>query len=367
MSRRLVVSAVNFTEGGPLTVLREFVDAACSVLSSDWEIIVFAHDRHLLSATRPRVIEIPYAKRSWARRLWVEWYEFGRHARALQPHLWVSLHDISPNVGRTPQAVYCHNPAPFFRPRLRDAFFEPTGLLFALGYGWLYRINIKRNRSVVVQQSWLRDEFRKWTKGRTEIIVAHPSAALAVDGGPTCRKCNGAATFLYPALPRPFKNIELVCRAVEELEKIDSWHSEVILTVEGNENRYARWLKKRFGTLRTVRFMGRQSREQMQHWYARAHCLVFPSRMETWGLPITEAQQHRLPMFVADVPYARETVGNYAAVDFVDVNDYRDLGEKLLAFQQGRFVFSPALTQQPTQPFVSDWAGLVRRLIATAA
>ena len=36
----MVVSAVNFTEGGPLTVLREFVAAACETLPLEWNIVV---------------------------------------------------------------------------------------------------------------------------------------------------------------------------------------------------------------------------------------------------------------------------------------------------------------------------------------
>jgi glycosyltransferase involved in cell wall biosynthesis len=363
--RCLVVSAVNFTEGGPLTVLKEFVDSACSVLTADWDIVVFVHDRRLLSATRPRLIEIPYAKGSWIRRLWVEWYEFRGHARILQPDLWVSLHDISPNVGSVPQAVYCHNPAPFFRLRLRDALFEPTVLFFRLGYAWLYRINIKRNRAVIVQQSWLRDEFRKWVEKPTEIIVAHPAAASDTDSRRGWRKtAKGPATFFYPALPRALKNHELLCRAVEQLEAHTPWRSQVILTVDGTENRYARWLKARYGRLRTVRFVGRQSSVQMQERYAEADCLVFPSRMETWGLPITEARRHQLPMFVADLPYAKETVGSYHAVDFIDVDDDDALARKLLAFQDGDLQFRPTFSGPPEQPFASDWTGLIRMLVS---
>jgi glycosyltransferase involved in cell wall biosynthesis len=366
--RCLVISAVNFTEGGPLTVLREFVDAACRVLPVEWEIVVFVHDRQLLANDRPQLIEIPYAKRSWLRRLWVEWHEFRGHARRLCPDLWVSLHDITPNVGRVPQAVYCHNPAPFLRVRLRDAFFEPSVLLFRLFYSLLYRINIKRNRAVVVQQEWLRGEFRRWVSKPTAVIVAHPQPPRE-PGRRAVRAAgrSGRAAFLYPSLPRAYKNLELLCRAVEHLEADPAWRSEVVLTVAGTENRYAKWLLGRFGALRTLRFVGRQSREQMQLRYAEADCLLFPSRLETWGLPISEAKQHGLPMFVADLPYAKETVGSYAQVEFIDVNDHRALGRKLLAFQEGTFVFKPAHSARPEAPFVSDWEGLVAILTGMTA
>ena len=358
--RCLVISGVNFTEGGPLTVFRDFVEAACRVLPNEWQIVVFAHDVNVLNAQRARVIAMPYAKQSWLRRLWVEWHEFSRYARQLEPDLWVSMHDMSPWVGRVPQVVYCHNPAPFLRVRPMDPIFEPSLLLFRLAYSWLYRINIRKNLAVVVQQSWLRDEFRKWVGNTTEIIVAHPTTS--VTGAPPAAqrvRRSGPATFLYPALPRAFKNCELLCRAAQHLEKDASWESSLILTIDGTENRYGGWLKRRFGSLATVRFAGRQTREQMQQRYQEADCLLFPSRLETWGLPISEAKQYGLPMLVADLPYAKESVGNYPRAEFFDVDDYRSLAAKLLAFQRGTLQFRSASRPAPEPPFAADWASLI--------
>jgi glycosyltransferase involved in cell wall biosynthesis len=362
VDRRLVISAVNPTDGGTFTVLREFVDAACRILPSEWEIIVFVHDRRLLDASRARLIEIPSAKKRWLLRMWTEWYRFRRYARELHPDLWVSLHDTSPSVGVVPQAVYCHNPNPFFATRVRDVLFQPTQLVFRVAYKWIYKINLKRNRAIIVQQSWLRDEFRKWVDERTAIIVAHPAAAAAgrvADHG----ALRGSRTFLFPTLPRPFKNVELICRAVQELERQPSWNGEVILTLDGTENRYARWLKRRFHRCRTLRFLGRQSSEQMQALYGRADCLLFPSRMETWGLPITEAKQFGLPMFVADLAYAKETVGSYDRVEFIDIDDAAALASKMLAFHTGAFEFKPVIAPEPQQPFVSGWPALVSTVI----
>jgi glycosyltransferase involved in cell wall biosynthesis len=146
------------------------------------------------------------------------------------------------------------------------------------------------------------------------------------------------------------------------LEAGSAWRSEVLFTLDGTENRYARWLKRRFGKLPTLRFLGRQSREQLQGLYGQADCLLFASRIETWGLPISEAQQHHLPMFVAALPYAKETVGTYDRVEFFDVDDDEALADKLLAFQLGSFEFRPVSMAEPQQPFVRGWPQLVALL-----
>jgi hypothetical protein len=49
MTRRLVVSAVNFTEGGPLTALRQCLASAARTLVPGWEIVALVHDRKLFA------------------------------------------------------------------------------------------------------------------------------------------------------------------------------------------------------------------------------------------------------------------------------------------------------------------------------
>jgi glycosyltransferase involved in cell wall biosynthesis len=360
----MVVSAVNFTEGGPLTILREFVAAACETLPLEWNIVVFVHKQGLLEMERPRYIEVPAAKKSWLYRLYVEWFAFAAYAKKLRPDLWVSLHDITPRIGAIRQAVYCHNPMPFYRLRLREMWLEPRSILYKLFYSILYRVNIGRNAAIVVQQSWMREQFRSWVSAATKIIVSHPVVDLpSVVAESTSVASMGGATFLYPALPRVFKNIEIICRAARELEGGGRWRSKIVLTIDGTENRYARWLRRHFGDLRTVRFAGRQTREQMSALYRTADCLLFPSLLETWGLPITEAKRFGMPMLVADLPYAHETVGNYDCVDFIDVYDFAELGRRMLAFQETRSPFGCARRAAPVAPFAADWRELLSLLV----
>lgn len=363
--RRLVVSGINLAEGGPLTVLQEFL-SACDDLPADWEIVAFVHSRALVKSPRIKAVEIPEARGSWLRRLRIEWFRFRKEAARLQPDLWVSLHDITPWVGSVKQVVYCHNAVPFCRLRVRDAWFEPARLLFRLGYPFVYRLNIRRNSAIIVQQTWMRQEFKRWVGARVPIIVAYPaSTTKRTSVRPLPQKA--AVTFLYPTLPRPFKNLELIGRAVEALEHGGAWNSKVIFTINGNENSYARWIRRRFGSLSSLHFIGRQTREQMLGLYGQADCLLFPSRMESWGLPITEARQHGLPIFAAKMPYAYETVGTYQNVDFIDLEDDAALASKLLAFQQGRFTFEGATYSSPASPFAATWSELVSKIVEYAS
>jgi glycosyltransferase involved in cell wall biosynthesis len=100
----------------------------------------------------------------------------------------------------------------------------------------------------------------------------------------------------------------------------------------------------------------------MSAQYRDAHCLLFASRKETWGLPLTEAKAHGLAILAADLPYAHETIGTYSAVRFFDVDDAEDLANKMLAFQEGKLSFIDHRSATPEVPFAPNWRGLMRLL-----
>lgn len=352
---RIVVSAVNFTEGGPLTVLRDCLASAATLLPIDWELVALVHRADLIDEPRVRSIAVPSSKKSWLHRLYWEWFGFRRLSCELRPELWLSLHDVTPRVLANRQAVYCHNPAPFYRLRLREALWEPKFLAFNLLYALLYRIMIHRNRWVIVQQDWLRAEFER-RMGPLTVVVAHPS--VQVDARLGEQAPGERFVFLYPALPRPFKNVETLCSAARIVAGRGVGNFEVRLTLDGSENRYARWIRRKFGTAPNIQFIGRQTKGEMAEQYGEASAVVFPSKLETWGLPITEGKARRLPLLVADLPYARETVGTYDLVSFFPAESAEALADLMQAMIDGTWRATGSVYLDPKAPFAPDWTSL---------
>jgi len=361
LKKKLVVSAVNLIEGGTLTVLRECLKVAVSDLGSEWDIVALVHDKNLIDLPTVQCIEFPKAKRSWLRRLYYELHMFKALSKRLDADLWLSLHDITPNVCARRQAVYCHNPSPFYRLTLRESLLDPTFFAFNKLYSFIYKLNIRRNHHVVVQQKWLRKEFMQ-RYGARSVVVAHP--VDPVSSGARERRRSDITVFFFPALSRFFKNFEVICEAVALLAAKGVNQFEVRLTIDGKENRYSVGLFKRFSALGAIRFIGRQNQAQMAAQYAAADCLLFPSRLETWGLPITEAKGLKMPMLVADVPYAHETVGTYDKVRFFPATDAVALAALMEDFIAGRLRFDHVVEADPAAPFAKDWSGLLRILTA---
>ena len=357
--KRMVVSAVNLVEGGTLAVLLRFLQSARSTLSSEWQIIALVHKSSLVQIPGVETIAFPAVKGSWLRRIWFEYWQCLALSKTLNADLWLAMHDMTPRVKARRQAVYCHNPMPFYRMSVAEIRLAPRLLLFNLLYGTLYRINIRRSDAVIVQQEWLRCEFER-RFGVRHVIVARPMSEGRHSGLRAQR--HSGRIFFYPAFPRVFKNFELIGEAVRWLERQADWQGEVRITLLGNENAYATHVHALYSNLKTLKFVGLQSSEAMTAQYGEADCLLFPSRLETWGLPLTEAKAHGLAVLAADLPYARETVGTYDAAAFFDVADPIALGRLMLTFQRAELTFVPHSFEPPREPYAADWPSLVRML-----
>ena len=358
MKPKIVLTGVNLFQAGPLSVYQDALAELSRNFAAQYDIVAVVHRKDLFSVPGVEFIEFPKIRSSWIRRVKFEYYDLFKISQAQDAYLWLSLHDMSPRVQAKIQAVYCHNPAPFARLKLRDFVYDWRYSAFALFYRHLYRLNIHRNDFVIVQQAWMRDRFQKMY-GVKDVIVAHPKVDASLghfaraDGEDSLSKKK--FRFFYPAFPRVFKNVELLLQAAELLkhDAIEIW-----LTFSGETGRYARNLAKQCCDLPNVKLLGRLTREQVFARYAAADCLVFPSRLETWGLPISEFKRTGKPMLVADLPYAHETVGMYECVHFFDPDDHAELASLMRRLSISELQPSSAKAAAIAPPFAEGWREL---------
>lgn len=363
----IVVSGVNLTEMGPLAVFREALASLTEHYAANYEIVALVHRQRLLDIPNVTYMEFPNVKSSWLRRLRFEYWECKGISQRLKPKLWFAMDNMTPNVTAEKQVVYCHNPSPFYRFHPRDLFLDWKFGLFTLFYRYLYRINIRRNAQVIVQQEWIRKYFVTHY-GVSDVIVAHPNVVTAAIAPQTAELLPGKPyRFFYPAYPRTFKNSEVALRAARLLERNGFHDFELWLTFDGTVNKYASAVFKQFSNVRTVRWLGLLTRQKVFEKYADADCLLFPSKLETWGLPITEFKSTGKPIIAADLAYAHETVGSYAQVAFFNPTDIRQLAEIMRAAATGVNPFAPVIADPISRPFSSNWVELWRYVIPAQA
>jgi glycosyltransferase involved in cell wall biosynthesis len=279
----------------------------------------------------------------------------------MKPHLWLSLHDITPNVTADIRAVYCHNPSPFYSFSLRTLFYSYQVALFSLFYKYLYKINISKNTFVIVQQDWIRRAFQRMY-GISNIVVSYPDERQ-ISAPDIQAELRPKTTFLYPAFPRVFKNIEVVAEAAKLLYAQGRSDFEVLLTICGKENKYAFNIVANYKDIPVISFIGLKSRDEIYALYQQVSGLIFPSKLETWGLPISEFKAFDKPMLIADLPYAHETIGDYDKVVFFDQDNPQQLAECMKDFIDGRLVYDGNRRVDVKKPFAENWEQLFNILL----
>lgn len=370
MKKIIVISAVNLVEGGTFNILLQCLNYLESFLASNnlyYRVIALVNKKSLFVENNSLIeyIEIPKAKKSWINRLKFEYFDSFKLSKELNPFLWLSLHDITPHVKSEILVTYCHNSTPFHKTSFRELQFSYKVFLFTLFYKYIYRINIKRNAFIIVQQDWLREAFSStFNIDKKKIIVSYPSTPLVEVGSNSISRDNKDMIFFYPSLARPFKNFEIICEAVRLLNFKGVKGFKVYLTLDGSENAYAKWVVEKYNQFDNVKFLGLLTFEGVKNIYKETDCLIFPSKLETWGLPISEFSVYNRPMILSDIPYAHETAANSSLVSFFNPEDALELANRMEAVINGDFsLFAVCKAKVIEYPVFYSWESLFTKLL----
>ena len=358
--KSIVVSAVNIRKGGTLTVLRDCLRYLSA--RKDLKVIAIVHNADLCRYDGIEYIEIPWSIKSWGHRLWCEYITLRRISRRMEkPDLWFSLHDTTPPVSAGKQAVYCHAPFPFMKRKASDWYLNPKIALFSMFTGCAYKTFVRRNAFLVAQQEWFRDSLASLTGFPAgKIIVAPPAFDL-----PVLKNTDpDIPTFIYPSFADTHKYFETLCKATVLLEqKLGEGKFRTVITVRGDENRYARFLRKNWGGCRSLELAGLLPKDKLFEMFGKASALVFTSRTETWGLPISEFLPTGKPLILADLPYAHETASGAAKAAFFTPEDAAALANLMEGVIKGEDLFAPVPEVIHKEPYAPDWESLFNILL----
>lgn len=329
IKKKIVISAVNLTEGGGREVLLSVLRAIS--LDRRFNAIAIVNNKSktdLIRSTNIKYLQVPKTKKSWVNRLLFEYVFSMPISKRLDADIWLSLHDITPNVLTKKRYVYCHNIAPFYDFNFSDVKLDFKFSLFVLFYKWIYRININNNNAVFVQQSWIADKFVDFFNFNNCIVALPEEDKKLIEmQNPIINKknINSEVVFFYPTLPRTYKNLEIIFESVNLLNKKNIKGYKVIITVKQGENKYINYLINKYGKPNEIDLCGRLKKSQMNEYYNQCDFLLFPSKLETWGLPIREAISYNLPLLLADHQYSRSTSYGYDKVCFFNMSSAREL------------------------------------------
>lgn len=361
--KTLVLSGINLKGGGTLNIYYDILEELVrQKVDKNYHIIAFVSDKTLFSRYSGHVDLVEIAVQGHIQRLYYECIYFKRYSKKRKIDIWLSVHDITPNVRAGKIYTYCQTAFPFLEHKER--YKEYGNVRFMKLYKYVYSINKRKADAYIVQQEWMRKKLKELLS-INNVIVANPSVPQTLSRKDTENKkaVNEAYTFLYPSLARFYKNFEAVGEAVRLLDEEGFRNFKVQFTLEGTENSYAGMLREKYGNLPQIEWIGAMSREELLRVMHHSDCLVYTSALETWGLPVMEYKSTGNPMIIARRPYSYETVGTYDRVKFVDADDFAGLAEVMKDAVQGKKIFEASVWQKPEEPFAGNWEELIKMII----
>ena len=126
--KTIVISGINLFQGGPLSIYKDCLNSLIeSKVHINNQIIIFVHKKELFNeyAGKFTIIELPLSRKNYIMRLWYEYIYFYFYSLRKSIDIWLSIHDITPNVKSEHRYVYCHNASPFYKMTSVEKKYSP--------------------------------------------------------------------------------------------------------------------------------------------------------------------------------------------------------------------------------------------------
>ena len=316
---RIMVFDVPAEHGGALSILREYYEKAEKDTGNEWIFVVskpeFSEKENI------KVERLPWTKKSWFHRLYFDNFYSGKLVKKYNPDKILSLQNTLVRGNGVFQELYVHQSLPFTEKRF--SLKENKKL-------WVYQNVIskfiisssKKADSIIVQTKWMKKALAE--KGRIneeKIKTELPTAIIPEDA----KYIKGnEIIFFYPANGAVYKNHALIYKAVKLLKDKGYENFKVVLTLDGTQN-----IDDEIRPL--FDFCGYLSKDKMDELYRKA-ALLFPSYVETVGLPMLEARGYGCPVIASNCAFSKEVLENYENAYFFNPFDEEDLCNKMEEF-----------------------------------
>ena len=319
---KILVNYIAASHGGALTVLKQFYervrnDEECN--KHEWTFLLsgrFIDDtKNITTIIRSDI------KKNWARRFLFDSLTGRLFIKKMKFDLVISLQNTCIMGLKCRQILFVHQSIPFQNTKKFSFLRKNEFILATYQYliGYQIKRSIKLSDVVVVQTEWMKKAIAKKVKkpiDQIRVIKTMVNSSSHQEN----QLNHDCVAFFYPAFESVYKNQEVIDNACDILLKRDIRTFEIYLTIEGKSPNDK------------INKIGRIDEIGMRNMYKKS-VLLFPSYIETVGLPLMEAMSYNMIILVADCEYSRETVMNYKNAFFFnpfDSNELALLMEKII-------------------------------------
>lgn len=324
---KILVIDVAAEHGGALSILKHFISKFKKDTENEYVICVSSLDFE--DTDNVKFVKIPWVKRSKLHRMYFDSFYIKKLVKRYNPDRIFSLQNKGFKVRKTEQHVYFHNA--LFICEKRFSLKESKSL-------WIYQNIISRMTKkslkyadkIFVQADWIKRGLAdKWEIDSEKIFVDRPDVNQ-IFKSPTNSAVQNPNTLFYPANYSSYKNHKTLLKACAELWN-EKGNNAFSLILTGRKEQLSESLRNMIADKNyPIFFVGALSAEEMKETYEKS-ILVFPSYIETVGLPLVEARSLCRPIIAADCEYARESIGEYPKAFYFSPLDVKALKELISA------------------------------------
>lgn len=237
----------------------------------------------------------------------------------IYPDIFYSYQNTGVNIDKKiPQIIYYHQALSLSNEKWN--FFKKTERSFWVYkkiYPFFVKFYLNRTKKVIVQTEWIKDAFSKKFKYSLKKIEVNNPKLKKIDLKNVKNLSKNKFRIFYPASPFKYKNHDLILNCLEDIKE----DFECIFTFFEGENKDIDRLIQEKKLKDKIRLVGKISYEKVLEYYKSSDLLVFPSSIETCGLPLLEAIEFELSIIAADKPYSREITKGYEKIKLLSLSD----------------------------------------------
>lgn len=332
----ICVLATVATETGALTIYKQFLNAV-ERFGDGHEWHIFVADGMPVPVINHVFYHVCHTK--GLDRMKFDFYGFNHKVKkiGIKPDVVFSLQNGNVRCKAARYVVYFHQALALskYKVNMRDKFAK-TYLFYHYFYPLYVKLFLNKRTYIAVQTNQIKKGFSKIFRFPLERIgVFFPDTdKIDIESLGVYRYEEGTSDFIYPATPFTFKEHISLAYAMKEAYRRSPEMAKKIrihFTLEkGEMGEMDKYIVEN-GLERNFVYHGRIPHQQLLSMVKSCNGLLFPSMIETLGLPLLEAASLGVPVIANDLEYVHEVLSGYIGVKYVGVHQYDDWAKHILS------------------------------------
>lgn len=345
---RIMVINTAASSGGALSILKDFYQYVKeNGTANEW--IFLLSDYHL-EETENITVKVLKNVNSKYERLKFDHFTGYKLINEYNPDVVFSMQNTTIANISVPQTVYLHQAIPFQKVK-NYSFLNKEESKYAF-IQYFLGANIKQGLSradkVIVQTKWMKDAVIEQAKISYENIVVIPPSVKVEENTINKEQTLQTNNFFYPTSSESYKNISLIEKACDYIDSLDSnLNYKVDITVnEKFKNNH-------------INSIGEIPRDEVITKLNK-EVLVFPSFIETFGLPLAEGKIMNSVILASDTLFSREILQDYNNGYFFNPFNEKELGRLMIDSINGQITKYPRVKDK--EVFDNSWEKVCKLL-----